>query len=96
MALRPLQDRILVERLEEETKTAGGIYIPDNQTEKPSQGVVITTGPGKRNSDGTVSPIDFGEGAKILFGKYAGTEVNVEGKEYLIMKEEDVLGVFEN
>ena len=96
MQVRPLQDRVLVERVEEETKTAGGIIIPDNSTEKPAQGKVISVGPGYRTDDGKVRPLDVKAGDSILFGKYSGTEVKVEGQEYLIMKEDDILGVFEN
>ncbi len=95
MRVRPLQDRVLVERLEEETKTAGGIIIPDNHTEKPARGKVIKAGTGKRREDGTLWPLDVKEGDRILFGKYSGTEVKVDGKEYLIMKEDDILGVIE-
>ncbi len=94
MQVRPLQDRVLVERVEEETKTAGGIIIPDNNKEKPAQGKVVSTGPGYRLDDGGVRPLDVKEGDTVIFGKYAGTEVKVEGKEYLIMKEDDILGVF--
>lgn len=93
MQVRPLQDRVLVKRLEEETKTAGGIIIPDSHTEKPAQGEVISVGPGRRNKDGSFATLDVKEGDKILFGKYSGTEVKVEGQEYLIMKEDDILGV---
>ena len=93
MQVRPLQDRVLVERLEEETKTASGIIIPDNHAEKPTQGKIVSVGPGYRLTDGTVRSLDVKEGDKILFGKYSGTEVKVEGQEYLIMKEDDILGV---
>jgi len=95
MQVRPLQDRVLVERLEEETKTAGGIIIPDNNKEKPAQGVIIAVGSGYRNSDGSVRALDVKEGEKVLFGKYSGTEVKVEGKELLIMREDDILGVLQ-
>lgn len=95
MAVRPLQDRVLVKRLEEETKTAGGIIIPDNHKEKPAQGEVVAVGTGYRLTDGTVRALDVKAGDKILFGKYAGTEVKVEGNEFLIMKEDDLLGVIE-
>ncbi len=93
MNVRPLQDRVLVKRLEEETKTAGGIIIPDNHKEKPSQGEVISVGTGYRLQDGTVRPLEVKVGDKVLFGKYSGTEVKVEQQEYLIMKEEDLLGI---
>ena len=95
MEVRPLQDRVLVERLEEEAKTASGIIIPDNNKEKPAQGKVVNVGPGYRNQDGTVRALDVKAGDKVLFGKYAGTEVKVEGKEYLIMREDDILGVLQ-
>jgi chaperonin GroES len=96
MQVRPLQDRVLVERLSEETKTAGGIIIPDAHTEKPAQGKVISVGSGHRLTDGTIRPLDVKKGDTIIFGKYAGTEVKVEGKEFLIMKEDDILGIFES
>jgi chaperonin GroES len=95
MQVRPLQDRVLVERLEEETKTAGGIIIPDTNTEKPAQGKVVAVGSGYRLQDGSVRELDVKSGDTILFGKYAGTEVKVEGKEFLIMKEDDILGVLQ-
>lgn len=95
MQVRPLQDRVLVQRLEEETKTAGGIIIPDNHQEKPAQGKVVSVGGGYRNQDGTVRALDVKEGDRVLFGKYAGTEVKIEGEEYLIMKEDDILGVIQ-
>ena len=95
MDIRPLHDRIIVERLEEETKTAGGIIIPDTAKEKPQQGKVIAVGKGKRAEDGKLLPLDVKVGDKILFGKYAGTEIKIEGKEFLMMREEDVLGVIE-
>lgn len=93
MQVKPLQDRVLVERLEEETKTTGGIIIPDNNKEKPLQGKVVAVGSGHRLSDGTVRALEVKGGDKVLFGKYSGTEVKVDGKEYLIMKEDDILGV---
>jgi chaperonin GroES len=95
MDIRPLHDRIIVERLEEETKTAGGIIIPDTAKEKPQQGKVIAVGKGKRTEDGKLLPLDVKVGDKILFGKYAGTEIKIEGKEFLMMREDDVLGVIE-
>ena len=95
MKIRPLHDRIIVERLEEETKTAGGIIIPDTAKEKPQQGKVIAVGKGKKTEDGKVLPLDVKVGDKILFGKYAGTEIKIEGKEYLMMREDDILGVIE-
>jgi len=95
MDIRPLHDRIIVERLEEETKTAGGIIIPDTAKEKPQQGKVIAVGKGKKTEEGKILPLDVKVGDKILFGKYAGTEIKIEGTEFLMMREEDVLGVIE-
>lgn len=95
MQIRPLQDRVLVKRLEEETKTAGGIIIPDNHKEKPAEGEVISVGAGYRLKDGSVRPLDVRRGDRVLFSKYAGTEVKVDGKDYLVMKEDDILGVVE-
>jgi chaperonin GroES len=91
--LRPLADRLIVEREKEETKTAGGILIPDNAKEKPIYGVVLAVGNGKALPDGTVRPLDIKVGDKVLFSKYSGTEVKVEGVEHLILREDDVLGV---
>ncbi|PLX93006.1 MAG: co-chaperone GroES [Desulfuromonas sp.] len=93
MNIRPMQDRIIVERLEEETVTAGGLIIPDSAKEKPQQGQVVAVGNGKKTDDGKVIPLDVKVGDKVLFGKYSGTEVKVEGKEYLMMREDDILGV---
>ena len=95
MQVRPLQDRVLVKRLDEETKTAGGIIIPDNHTEKPIQGEVVSVGPGYRNQDGSFRALEVKAGDKVLFGKYAGTEVKVVGGDFLIMKEDDLLGVLQ-
>ena len=95
MKIRPLQDRVIVQRLEEEEKTKGGIIIPDTAKEKPQQGKVIAVGKGKVNDEGKVIPLDVKTGDKILFGKYSGSEVKIEGEEYLIMREEDILGVIE-
>ncbi|MFB0505101.1 MAG: co-chaperone GroES [Thermodesulfobacteriota bacterium] len=95
MNIRPLQDRILVKRIEEEQKTEGGIIIPDTAKEKPIEGRVIAVGKGKVSEDGKVRPLDVKKGDRILFGKYAGTEVKLEGEEHLIMREDDVLGVIE-
>jgi len=95
MNIRPLHDRIIVERLEEETTTASGLIIPDTAKEKPQQGVVIAVGNGKKTEDGKVLPLDVKAGDKVLFGKYAGTEVKVEGKEYLMMREDDIMGIVE-
>ena len=93
MEVRPLQDRVLIKRVEEETRTAGGIIIPDTQTEKPVQGEVVSTGPGHRQKDGNFRSLDVKEGDRVLFGKYAGTEVKVNEHELLIMKEDDILGI---
>ena len=95
MKIRPLQDRILVKRIEEEEKTKGGIIIPDTAKEKPSEGKVIAVGGGKVREDGTVQPLDVKRGDRILFSKYSGTEVTIEGEEHLIIREDDVLGVCE-
>lgn len=96
MKVQPLHDRILVRRLEEEQKTAGGIIIPDNAKEKPLQGRVIAAGKGKILEDGSRRSLDVKEGDRILFGKYAGTEIKIDGEEHMIMREDDVLGVFED
>lgn len=93
MQLKPLQDRVVIQRLDEETKTAGGIIIPDNHTEKPSQGKVMAVGTGYRLNDGSVRNLDVKVGDTVLFGKYSGTSVKVDGKEVLIMKEEEILGI---
>lgn len=95
MKIRPLQDRILVRRIEEEEKTSGGIIIPDTAKEKPMEGKVVAVGRGKLSEDGKLMPLDLKKGDRILFGKYAGTEVKIEGEEHLIMREDDVLGVIE-
>ena len=93
LKIRPLQDRLLVQRLTEEEKTAGGIIIPDTAKEKPQEGKVIAVGSGKMLDSGKLQPMDVKEGDKILFTKYSGTEVKLEGEEYLILREEDVLGI---
>ncbi|HOO38547.1 MAG TPA: co-chaperone GroES [Deltaproteobacteria bacterium] len=95
MKIRPLQDRVLVKRIEEEEKTKGGIIIPDTAKEKPQMGVIMAAGKGKKTEDGKVVPLDVKQGDKVLFSKYAGTEVKVEGNEMLIMREDDILGVVE-
>jgi chaperonin GroES len=95
MSLRPLQDRILVKRLEEETMTAGGIFIPETAKEKPQRGEIVAVGNGKKTEEGKVLPLDVKKGDKVLFGKYAGTEIKVDGEEYLIMREDDILAVIE-
>ena len=93
MNFRPLHDRVVVRRLEAEEKTAGGIIIPDTAKEKPQEGEVIATGPGARDDSGKVQPLDVKTGDKILFGKWSGTEVKLDGQDLLIMKESDILGV---
>jgi chaperonin GroES len=93
MAFRPLGDRVLVKRVEEEEKTKGGIIIPDTAKEKPQEGEVIAVGPGARDDSGKVAPLDVKPGDRILFGKWSGTEVKLDGKDLLIMKESDILGV---
>ena len=95
MKIRPLQDRILVKRIEEEEKSKGGIIIPDTAKEKPQEGKVIAVGKGKVDEDGKVRPLDVKKGDRVLFSKYSGTEVNIEGDEHLIIREDDVLGVLE-
>ena len=93
MKFRPLHDRVVVRRIEEATKTAGGIIIPDTAQEKPSQGEVISVGPGARGEDGKVVPLDVKKGDKVLFGKWSGNEVTIDGTEVLIMKESDIMGI---
>jgi chaperonin GroES len=96
MNVRPLNDRVLVKRLEEETKTAGGIYIPDSAKEKPTRGKVIAVGNGKTNEEGVRRPLDVKAGDQILFGKYAGTEIKLDGEDLIIMREDDILAVIES
>jgi len=95
MNLKPLQDRILVQRVEEETTTKGGIIIPDSAKEKPAEGKVVAVGEGKVADDGKRVALEVKKGDRILFGKYSGTEVKIDGEEYLIMREDDVLGIIE-
>lgn len=95
MKIRPLHDRVLIKRLEETTKTAGGIIIPDTAKEKPSEGIVEAVGNGFRAEDGKIVPMSVKEGDKVLFGKWSGTEVKIEGETRLIMKESDILGIIE-
>ena len=95
MKIRPLQDRIIVKRVDEEETTKGGIIIPDTAKEKPQEGKVIAVGKGKANEEGKLQPLDVKKGDKVLFSKYAGTEINIEGTEHLIIREDDVLGVVE-
>jgi len=96
MKIRPLHDRVVVRRLEEERKTAGGIVIPDSAAEKPMQGEVLAAGNGKILESGEVRPLDVKVGDKVLFGKYSGTEVKVDGEELLMMREDDIMGVIES
>ena len=95
MNIRPLHDRILVKRLEEEAKTAGGLFIPDTAKEKPIQGKVVAAGAGKRDKDGKLVALDVKAGDKVLFSKYSGTEVKIDGEEHLIMREDDLLAVID-
>ncbi len=95
MKFRPLHDRVVVKRLEEDTKTAGGIIIPDTAKEKPQQGKIVAVGPGGRDESGKVTPLDVKAGDTVLFGKWSGTEVKIDGEDLLIMKESDILGVIE-
>ena len=93
MKFRPLHDRVVVKRVEEDTKTKGGIIIPDTAQEKPMQGEVIAVGPGGRDEAGKLTPLDVKKGDRVLFGKWSGTEVKIDGTEYLIMKESDIMGI---
>lgn len=95
MQVRPLHDRVLVKRFMEEEKTKGGIIIPDNAKEKPIQGEIVAVGTGRIAEDGKVRPLEVKKGDKVLFGKYSGTEIKIEGHEYLMMREEDILGVIQ-
>jgi chaperonin GroES len=95
MKFRPLHDRVVVKRIEQEEKTKGGIIIPDTAKEKPQEGEVIAVGPGGRNEDGEIVPLDVKAGDRVLFGKWSGTEVKIDGEELLIMKESDLLGIIE-
>ena len=93
MKFRPLHDRVVVKRVEEDTKTKGGIIIPDTAQEKPMQGEVIAVGPGARDESGKIVALDVKKGDRVLFGKWSGTEVKIDGTEYLIMKESDIMGI---
>lgn len=95
MTIKPLHDRVVIKRLDEERTSAGGIVIPDTATEKPSRGEVIAIGPGKMLDDGKVVPLAVKQGDKVLFGKYAGTEIKLEGEEVIVMREDDIMGVIE-
>lgn len=93
MNIRPLQDRVIVKRIEEEEKTAGGIIIPDAAKEKPQEGKIVAVGKGKAGDDGKVTPLDVKVNDRVLFGKYAGTEIDLDGEEHIIMREDDILGI---
>lgn len=95
MKFRPLHDRVVVKRVEEDTKTAGGIIIPETAQEKPSQGEVLAVGPGARTDEGKILPLDVKVGDRVIFGKWSGTEVKIDGQELLIMKESDIMGIVE-
>jgi chaperonin GroES len=95
MKIRPLHDRVIVKRMDEETKTAGGLFIPDTAKEKPVQAKVIAVGAGKRDKDGKLSPLDVKVGDRVLFSKYSGSEIKIDGDEHLIMREEDLLAVLD-
>ncbi|HEX7776910.1 MAG TPA: co-chaperone GroES [Parvibaculum sp.] len=95
MKFRPLHDRVVVKRVDEETKTAGDIIIPETAQEKPSQGEILAVGPGARNEDGKIVPLDVKVGDRVIFGKWSGTEVKIDGQDLLIMKESDVMGIVE-
>ncbi len=95
MKMRPLQDRVIIKRVKEEERTKGGLIIPDTAKEKPIEGLVVAVGNGKVLEDGTVKKLDVKEGDRVLFGKYSGTEVKIDGEEHLIMREDDILGVIE-
>ncbi|MDH3660575.1 MAG: co-chaperone GroES [Alphaproteobacteria bacterium] len=96
MQFRPLHDRVVIRRFEDERETSGGIIIPDTAMEKPMQGEVLAVGPGARNDKGDITPLDVEAGNRILFGKWSGTEVKIDGEELLIMKESDIMAVFDN
>ena len=95
MKIRPLQDRVIVKRIEEEEKSKGGIIIPDTAKEKPQEGKVVAVGKGKVNDDGKITPLDVKVNDRVLFGKYSGSEINIDGEELLIMREEDILGIID-
>jgi chaperonin GroES len=95
MQFRPLQDRVLIRRIEQEEKSRGGIIIPDTAKEKPIEGEVVAAGPGTRGEDGKLHPLDVKTGDRVLFGKWSGTEIKIDGEEYVVMKESDIMGVVE-
>ena len=96
MGFRPLHDRVLIRRVEAEEKTAGGIFIPDTAKEKPMEGEIVAVGPGARGEDGKIQPLDVKAGDRVLFGKWSGTEVKLEGEDLIIMKESDLMGIIDN
>ena len=96
MAFRPLHDRVLVKRIEQEDTTRGGIIIPDTAKEKPMQGEVIAVGPGAKNENGSITPLDVKKGDRVLYGKFAGTEINIDGEDYLVLRESDIMGILED
>ncbi|VBB41827.1 Cpn10 chaperonin GroES, small subunit of GroESL [uncultured Desulfatiglans sp.] len=93
MKIKPLNDRVIVKRVEQEQKTSGGIIIPDTAKEKPQEGLVVAVGPGKRDDEGKRTALEVKEGDRILFGKYAGTEIKIDGEEHIFMREDDILGI---
>ena len=95
MKIRPLQDRVIVKRIEEEEKSKGGIIIPDTAKEKPQEGKVVAVGKGKVNDDGKITPLDVKVNDRVLFGKYSGSEINIDGEEHMIMREDDILGIID-
>ena len=95
MKIRPLQDRVIVQRIAEEEKTKGGLIIPDTAKEKPQEGKIVAVGKGKLNEDGKITPLDVKVNDRVLFGKYSGSEINIDGEEHLIMREDDILGIIE-
>ncbi len=95
MKIRPLQDRVIVKRIDEEEKSKGGIIIPDTAKEKPQEGKIVAVGKGKVNENGKVTPLDVKVSDRVLFGKYSGSEINIDGEEHLIMREDDILGIIE-
>ena len=95
MKIRPLQDRVILKRIEEEEKSKGGIFIPDTAKEKPQEGKVVAVGKGKVNDDGKITPLDVKVNDRVLFGKYSGSEINIDGEEHMIMREDDILGIID-
>ena len=95
MKIRPLQDRVILKRIEEEEKSKGGIFIPDTAKEKPQEGKIVAVGKGKVNDDGKITPLDVKVNDRVLFGKYSGSEINIDGEEHMIMREDDILGIID-